>query len=163
MWYSPETVWETLDYYADLGYPIHITEFIPQSSGKTITGGWRDGVWTEEAQAEFAEHMYRLCFGHPAVASFNWWGLSDRYSWLRDGGLIDKEYRPKKVYNMLDTLINEEWTTPEKQTTTDKQGEITFRGFFGTYEVVVTDVQGHIVTYQLHLAKNEQNHWVYTL
>jgi GH35 family endo-1,4-beta-xylanase len=59
---------------------------IPQSGGKPITGGWREGTWTEEAQAEFAEQFYRLCFGHPAVASINWWGLSDRQIWLPGGG-----------------------------------------------------------------------------
>jgi len=163
MWYSPESVWETLDYFARLGYPVHITEFIPQSSGKSITGDWRDGVWTEEAQTEFAEQVYRLCFAHPAVASFNWWGLSDRYSWLRDGGLIDEEYRPKMVYNMLDRLINVEWKTPELSRKTDLRGEITFRGFYGTYDVIVTDARNRIFTYHIHLANNEQNNWIFTL
>ena len=64
-WFSPEKVWTTLDRLGGLGYPLHITEYIPQSGGKPITGGWREGTWTEETQAEFAEQFYRLCFGHP--------------------------------------------------------------------------------------------------
>ncbi|MBN2288404.1 MAG: endo-1,4-beta-xylanase, partial [Candidatus Glassbacteria bacterium] len=73
-WYPPERVWATFDRLAGLGYPLHITEFMPQSSGKEITGGWREGAWTAEAQAEFAEQFYRLSVGHPAVVSVNWWG-----------------------------------------------------------------------------------------
>ncbi len=87
-WFSPEKVRTTLDRLGELGYPLHITEYIPQSGGKPITGGWREGTWTEETQAEFAEQFYRLCFGHPAVVSINWWGLSDRQIWLPGGGLL---------------------------------------------------------------------------
>ena len=67
---------------AELGYPLHITEYIPQSGGKEITGGWRSGTWTEATQAEFAEQFFRLCFGHPAVVSINGWGFTDRRIWL---------------------------------------------------------------------------------
>ena len=43
-WFSPEEVWKTFDLYSRFGYPIHITEFHPQSSGVPITGGWRTGA-----------------------------------------------------------------------------------------------------------------------
>lgn len=32
----------------------------------------------EQTQADFAEQIYRLSFGHAAVASINKWGLSER-------------------------------------------------------------------------------------
>lgn len=110
-WFLPEQVWKTFDLYSAYGHPIHITELHPQSSGKPITGGWRTGTWTPEAQAEFASQFVHLCFGHPSVASINWWGLSDRNIWLPGGGLIDGEYRPKPIYEVLDRLINKEWRT----------------------------------------------------
>jgi len=66
-WFPPKELWDTYDTYTEFGYPIHITEYMPQSSGKEITGGWRKGVWTEENQADFAEQFYRLSFGHPAI------------------------------------------------------------------------------------------------
>ncbi len=110
-WFSPEKVRITLDRLGELGYPLHITEFIPQSGGKPITGGWREGTWTEEAQAEFAEQFYRLCFGHPAVMSINWWGLSDRRIWLPGGGLLTKDFEPKPVYTRLKDLIRRQWQT----------------------------------------------------
>ena len=71
----PEDVWQAFDTFASEGLRIHITEFTPTSSGKEITG-CRHGTWTEDAQAEFAEQMLRLSFGHPNVVSFNFWGDS---------------------------------------------------------------------------------------
>jgi endo-1,4-beta-xylanase len=109
-WFSPVEIYKTFDLYSEFKLPIHITEFIPQSGGKAITG-WREGTWTEETQAEFAEQFYTLAFGYPSVVSINWWGLSDRDIWLPGGGLIDEEYNPKPVYNRLMKLIKEDWMT----------------------------------------------------
>ncbi|MFH1069139.1 MAG: endo-1,4-beta-xylanase, partial [Candidatus Glassbacteria bacterium] len=81
-WYPPREVWKTFDRLGEFGLPLHITEFTPQSSGKPITGGWRTGEWDRELQADFTQQMFTLAFGHPAVVSFNFWGLSDRNSWL---------------------------------------------------------------------------------
>ena len=135
-WFSPEKVRTTLDRLGELGYPLHITEYIPQSGGKPITGGWREGTWTEEAQAQFAEQFYRLCFGHPAVVSINWWGLSDRQIWLPGGGLVRPDLEPKPVYTRLRDLIHREWQT-SLDAKTDEKGQVTFRGFYGAYEVTV--------------------------
>jgi GH35 family endo-1,4-beta-xylanase len=160
VWYDPNELMETLDYYAQLGLPLHITEFIPQSSGNKIKGGWKKGTWTEEAQAEFAAQVYRLCFGHPSVASINWWGLSDRYIWDErpNGGLIDENYRPKLVYNRLKQLIKEEWMTRIEETTS-KDGSISFRGFHGEYKIILTTGDGEINTYRIHIKADEANQW----
>jgi endo-1,4-beta-xylanase len=161
-WFSPEEVWKTFDLYNRFGYPIHITEFHPQSSGVPITGGWRKGSWTTEAQAEFTEQFVKLCFGHPAVASINWWGFSDRNIWLPGGGLVDEEYNPKPVYKMLDKLINQTWRT-NVSTQTDNQGTIFFRGFFGEYEITLNTPDGKTYIYPVHVSKNEENRWVFTI
>lgn len=155
-WFSPEDLWKTYDLYSGMGFPIHITELIPQSSGKDITGGWRTGKWTEAAQAEFTEQFFRLSFGHPGVVSINWWGLSDRNIWLEGGGLIDKEYQPKPVYQVLDKLINETWKT-NLLVQTGKDGKIQFRGFFGNYEVKLTTPDGKVHVYSLHMGKEGNN------
>jgi GH35 family endo-1,4-beta-xylanase len=161
-WFSPEEVWKTFDLYFQLGYPIHITEFHPQSSGVGITGGWRTGSWTAEAQAEFTEQFVNLCFGHPAVVSINWWGFSDRNIWLPGGGLVDEEYRPKPVYNMLDKLINQTWKT-NASVQTDRQGTISFRGFWGEYEITLKAQDGKIHVFPVHVRKNEENKWVFVV
>jgi endo-1,4-beta-xylanase len=161
-WFSPVEVWKTFDLYSRFGYPIHITEFHPQSSGVPITGGWRTGAWTPEAQTEFTEQFVRLCFGHPAVASINWWGFSDRNIWLPGGGLVDAEYQPKPVFIMLDKLINQTWKT-NATVQTDNGGTASFRGFFGEYEITIATPDGKKCFYKVHVSKNEENRWVFTL
>lgn len=160
-WFSPVEVYKTLDLYQEFGLPIHITELIPQSSGKPITGGWRTGTWTEEAQAEFARQFYTLAFGHPAVESINWWGLSDRNIWLKGGGLLDAEYNPKPVYTALLKLIKDDWMTKNLSLTTGKDGTVAFRGFHGTYRVVVTQPDGSQQTREIHLRKQDPNQWTF--
>jgi GH35 family endo-1,4-beta-xylanase len=161
-WYPPKEVWATFDRLASLGYPLHITEFIPQSGGKSITGGWRKGKWTQDTQAEFAEQFFRLSFGHLAVASINWWGLSDRRIWLPGGGLVTKEYEPKMVYNRLRKLVHEEWKTRTK-TRTDEKGALTFRGFFGKYVTTLKTKDGKMKSFDEVLRKDRENRWVFTV
>jgi endo-1,4-beta-xylanase len=161
-WFSPEEVWKTFDLYSRFGYPIHITEFHPQSSGVPITGGWRTGNWTPQTQAEFTEQFVTLCFGHPAVASINWWGLSDRNIWLPGGGLVDEEYQPKPVYIMLDKLINQTWRTNATMQT-DSQGNLSFRGFYGEYEIILNTSGGKMQVFPVHVSRNEENRWVFTV
>jgi GH35 family endo-1,4-beta-xylanase len=162
-WYSPQQFKKTLDFYAELGLPLHITEFIPQSSGEPING-WKEGNWTEENQAEFAEQIYRLSFGHPSVKSINWWGLSDRYIWQErlNGGLIDENYRPKQVYNTIKKLIKEEWTTP-KSVRTLSEGKLNFRGFYGKYKIRITTKEGSVHVFNFHLNKNAQNSYQFKI
>lgn len=162
MWFSPVEMYKTFDLYSEFNLPIHITEFIPQSAGKNITG-WRTGKWTEESQAEFAEQFYTLAFGHPSIASITWWGLSDRDIWLEGGGLIDKEYNPKPVYSRLMKLIKEDWMTKNIQVKTDKNGQAAFRGFFGNYIIVVTKPDGSKQTIDVHLTEKGTNFWKFVL
>lgn len=161
MWFSPAEVVKTFDKFKELGLPLHITEFIPQSSGKEITGGWRHGTWTEEAQAEFAEQFYTLAFAHASMVSIHWWGLSDRFIWLEGGGLLDKNFNPKPVYNTLLKLVKGDWMTKNLKATTNKKGEASFRGFFGKYEIAVTKADGTVKTFNVHLKEKATNRWTF--
>ncbi len=161
-WYPPREVWATFEKLASLGYPLHITEFIPQSGGKDITGGWRRGKWTEDAQAEFAEQFFRLSFGHPAMVSINWWGLSDRRIWLPGGGLITKEYEPKPVYKRLRKLLHDEWRT-NIETRTDERGTTEFRGFHGKYVVTLRRREGKSQSFEAALTKGGPNEWEFAI
>jgi GH35 family endo-1,4-beta-xylanase len=162
-WYSPHQFKKTLDFYAELGLPLHITEFIPQSSGEPING-WKKGNWSQEAQAEFAEQIYRLSFGHPSVKSINWWGLSDRYIWQErlQGGLIDEDYKPKVVYNVIKNLIKEEWTTPKISQKID-DGSVKFRGFYGTYKISLTTESGNVHIFNIDLNNQESNQFEFKI
>ena len=162
MWFSPVEMYKTFDLYKEFNLPIHITEFTPQSSGKDITG-WRTGKWTEETQAEFAVQFYTLAFGYPSIASITWWGLSDKSIWLTGGGLLDQDYNPKPVYTQLLKLIKQDWMTKNVKLTTDKKGQASFRGFFGNYQVTVTQPDGSKKTLDIHLAEKSQNQWKFNL
>jgi GH35 family endo-1,4-beta-xylanase len=145
MWFATPEIVRAFDQMHALGLPLHITEFTPQSSGKAITGGWREGVWTEQAQAEFAADFYTLAFGHPGMKSIHWWGLSDRSIWLPGGGLLDKDLNPKPVYTRLHKLIKEDWMTRGLTLTTDRRGQAKFRGFFGKYQLRIVGRQSSAV------------------
>jgi endo-1,4-beta-xylanase len=160
-WFSPVEVLETFNRLSALGLPLHITEFIPQSSGKPITGGWREGTWTEAAQAYFAEQFYTLAFGHPAMVSIHWWGLSDRMIWLKGGGLLDRDFNPKPVYTRLEKLIKHDWMTKNVRLATGKKGEVAFRGFFGNYRVQVTKPDGTTQRFEAHLAEKSPNQFTF--
>jgi endo-1,4-beta-xylanase len=151
-WLPPEEVRRTLDLYAPLGLPLHLTEFIPQSSGKPIAGGWRTGTWTEEAQADYAEQVYRIAFGHPAVELVNWWAFSDRDAWMPGGGLVTAEYEPKPVYRRLQKLIGEEWRT-SLEAKTDAAGRVAFRGYYGRYAVTLREADGRDHAFTVLLSK----------
>jgi GH35 family endo-1,4-beta-xylanase len=161
-WFAPQETLDTFDALAGLGYPVHVTEFMPQSGGRPIDGGWRTGTWDEQAQADFAEQFFRLTFGHPGTASINWWGLSDNDIWLPGGGLVDERMRPKPVYERLRKLIHEEWKT-RTSAVTDAEGTAAFRGFLGQYDVTVTCPSGAVRRVDLHVRRDEANVRTFTL
>lgn len=162
-WLWPHEMGATLEMYSALEIPMHITEFHQPSWDQPIEGGFRDGNWSETAQADFMEQMYRLCFGHPSVASINYWGFSDRRIWIEGGGLIDDEYRPKPVFEMLKALIKGEWMTQSFTTQTDENGEIDFRGFYGKYEIVLPQTGQQHPSFDFHLSANKENGIKFTL
>jgi len=163
MWFSPQEIVSTFNELDELKLPLHITEFIPQSSGKNITGGWREGIWTEEAQAEFAEQFYTLAFGHPSMVSIHWWGLSDKMIWLKGGGLLDRDMNPKPVYSRLLKLIKEDWMTKNMTLRTTAKGGVNFKGFFGEYEIIVTKEDGSKQTISVHLSNDGPNKWAFKI
>jgi GH35 family endo-1,4-beta-xylanase len=163
LWLSPQEVWDTLEMYAGLGIPIHVTEIHQPCSERAIQGGWREGTWSEKAQTEYVAQLYRLFFGHPSVVSINYWGFSERTIWLKGGGLVDEEYRPKPVFDALKRLIKGEWTTPPISATTDAEGKVSFRGFHGTYRVSLKQPGKKHPAYRVHVARGEDNRWAFTL
>jgi hypothetical protein len=80
--------------------------------------------------------FYRVCFAHPAVRAITWWDLSDQGSWLPGGGMLRADMSPKPVYEQLQRLIHQEWTT-RLDAATDADGRLAFRGFRGTYRLTL--------------------------
>lgn len=148
-----ERVQRVLDHYATLGKELHITEFEPAASGQKITGSHRQGVWDEASQADYAVKFYRVCFAHPAVRAITWWDLINLGSFIPGGGMLRRDLSPKPVYEQLKQLIHKEWKT-KASGTTDAEGRFAFRGFFGTYKVVIT-VDGKPIEKQFHFGKGD--------
>jgi GH35 family endo-1,4-beta-xylanase len=146
-WFHPQKFWDTLERYRELNLPIHITEFHPHSLGAPISGGYREGTWSEESQAEFARMMYTLAFGHPSVVSFTWWDFTENDSYIKGSALLNKDLSPKPAYRVLDQLINHDWKT-HVQLRTDADGQAVARGFFGDYEVRVGSGSAPPATFQ---------------
>ena len=132
---------EILDIYDSYGYPMHISEI-------TIPGSAQNAE-NEEIQAYLVEELYRTWFATRNMKSIVWWNLADGYAAYAPlgsnqgenrcgGGLLRFDMSKKPAYEVLDNLINKEWNT-SFETFVGKNGELTFRGFYGEYEIIVDD------------------------
>lgn len=114
-----------LDYLGDLGLPLKITEFDINVNAVTMT--------EVEQAAEYAKIM-RIAFSHPKVEGFLYWGFWDSRHWIPGAGLFRTDKTAKPAADSVYKLIHTTWTTT-KQLTTDANGQVKFRGFYGTYTV----------------------------
>lgn len=136
---DPEICFKILDTLGKFGLPLEITEVTVPTFG--------EGEEYEELQAELLKILYSVWFSHPMVDTVVYWNQFDGYCYVGDenwnenncrGGLFHHDLTPKKSAQMLKKLITEEWHT-EGTKTTDENGYIEFRGFFGDYEFDVED------------------------
>jgi GH35 family endo-1,4-beta-xylanase len=162
-WFSPEEIWQTCELFGmQLGYPIYFTEFWQVSDPqRKMTGARSAGQWSPELQADAIEQFYRVAFGHPAVQAIIYFGMIDGETESPTLGLLDANFQPKPAWTRLKKLIQEEWHT-RQSASTDANGVHRFRGFFGRYEVRVTEA-GQQRTFHAHLAKGQPNNWSFTV
>jgi len=139
---------EFLDALASVGKPIHITEYSVPSAWDAISENYEVGYWrrpwSEEVQAEYMDAFLRLAFAHPSVHSITWWNALDREAVVTHGGLIRPDKTPKPALGALAERIAG-WTT-QGSATTNGDGEFSFSGFAGDYELTLTvgDVEHRI-------------------
>jgi GH35 family endo-1,4-beta-xylanase len=149
--YDPIQLYKHMDLYANFGKPLQITEItIPAYS-------WE--AEDEEIQAKIIEYLYTIWFGHPNVEQIIYWNMVDGYAhlWSSDpekikasqgdmtigenyyhGGLLRFDLSPKPAFYTIKNLFENVWHT-EESLITDEKGEITFKGFFGEYEIELND------------------------
>lgn len=92
------------------------------------------------------EKLYSLWFSYPNVEQIVYWNLPDGYAAFTTpgnmaegenyyrGGLLRFDMSEKPAYKRLKRLIKEVWTTDE-ELTANENGEVSFLGFYGEYEV----------------------------
>jgi endo-1,4-beta-xylanase len=157
-WFHPAIVAATLDRFAALGKPIHITEFGVQTDATAVTGRYLSGPWDAERQAAYFRQFYTVCFGHPQVEAITAWEFDDARAWMPGGGLLDGSWARKPAYDALARLLHEEWRTA-LTATTGAGGRAAFRGFYGDYELEAVFADGSRTTRRFTLARGGAPEW----
>ncbi|MDX9867417.1 MAG: endo-1,4-beta-xylanase, partial [Kiritimatiellia bacterium] len=149
----PAALRETYVKYGRLNRPLYISEI-------TIPTTLASGAEGEALQACAVENLYRLWFSVPAMAGITYWNLCDGAAWKTEGrtlaGLLDPQMREKPAYQTLCRLIQREWNT-QAQTVSDAQGKASFRGFYGTYDVVAR-IGDKTQAFEIKLGKDTPTH-----
>ena len=149
---DPMLYFKGLDVIAELGLPLEITEVTVPTLG--------DAAEDEELQADMLKLWYSVWFSHPAVDTIVYWNTVDGYAYTGDsnwvenncrGGLWHHDLTPKKSAIMLKKLFGEIWHT-DLELTTDKNGYVEFRGFFGEY---TAEAEGK--EFEIAIHKNESS------
>lgn len=150
---SPDELFQMLDDLAKTGKVVHLTEITMPSDGAPVKSSFLSGEWTPELQGRYYRYLYTLAFSHPAVKAITLWAMWDGASWLKEGGIISRDWTPKPAYHALDDLINREWMTSVEGRTAE-DGSFTFRGFHGRYEVTL-ERYGKTQSTEVHIAGTE--------
>ncbi|MBR2353188.1 MAG: endo-1,4-beta-xylanase, partial [Clostridia bacterium] len=165
---NPEGLYKHMDLYAGLGKPLQITEVtLPAYS-------WEKE--DEEIQAEILENLYSIWFSHPSVEQIVYWNLVDGYAHLWDpdpeaikasqgdmtlgenyfyGGLLRFDMTPKPAYFKIKDLLQKKWHT-EEEVVTDENGCVSFKGFFGGYDLEIV-TEGNSVKESFALSSKQEN------
>ncbi len=96
----------------------------------------RPSIGNEREAAKRVAAFYTLCFSHPAVQAIFWKGVSDREPGVNGQGLLRDDLSPKHAHKTLLKLVRSIWHTRVRGQL-DSLGWFRFRGFFGSYRVVI--------------------------
>ncbi len=133
IWNDPMMYFRALDIMGELGKPLEITEVTVPTFG--------DSEEAEQLQADMLKLWFSIWFSHPAIDCIVYWNTIDGYTFATEkwnenncqGGLWHNDLTPKKSAEALKALFSEIWHT-DLEVTTDEDGYIEFRGFYGEYE-----------------------------
>ncbi len=146
--WSNKDIWNVCEKFAPLNIPLHFTELTILSGDRmaaddwdyaTTRTGWKTTAKGEASQAKDVLRVYRLIFSHPSTRAITWWDLSDDNAWMgAPSGLLRKDLSEKLAYKYLMKLVHGEWWT-DKTLTADDAGCVSFRGYYGDYELSAED------------------------
>lgn len=143
-YWGREKLENVLSRFSRFGLPIHFTEntlvsgeLMPkhiEDLNDWVVPSWPTMPEGEERQAREMEEMYRVLFAHPMVEGITNWDATDG-KWLgAPSGVLRQDNTAKPAYELLDRLINREWTT-DIEVRTDGEGQVRFDGMRGSYEL----------------------------
>ena len=135
---------DTIEYYSHFEKSVFVSEL-------SYSGNWRDET-TDEAAAEWAKYAYTIAFSKPYVTGVVWIP-GNNPGW--PGYFFNTDGSARPVVDAIGSLIHS-WTTSGAGTT-NEQGEITFRGFAGQYEISWLDQEGIEQISTIQISQNTQN------
>ena len=156
--YNPIHLYDVLDLYAKTGKRLQITEM--------TLSAYTDSDENEELQAQLLKNIYSVFFSHPAMEAIIYWNLADGYAAFAPhgdmtvgenvyrGGLLRFDMTEKPAFKMLKYLFNELWHT--ETTLSTNNGELSFRGFFGDYDLLI-HVDGKTIPHRISLSRDKLN------
>jgi endo-1,4-beta-xylanase len=162
-YWGEDTMLAMVDRFARYGLPLHLTE-TSLVSGDLMPAhivdlndhqvpSWPSTPEGEARQADDVERHYRSLVGHPSVEAITYWGITDADAWLGAPiGLVRADGTPKPAYEVLRSLVKEEWWLAPTTMRTDERGQVQVRGFRGEYRV---DVGGSTTDFTINDASPE--------
>lgn len=86
--------------------------------------------------ADYLRDSMIACFSHSAYDGFLLWGYWEGSHWLPEAALWRKNWQPKPAALVWEDWVGKRWHT-RRTLESDATGRITWRGFKGTYSLVV--------------------------
>ena len=116
----PEKILSILDYYAQLGKKISISEFTMD-------------VKDAEVRKQYSKDFITAAFSHPSVSEFLFWGIQGEKA-----DIYTKDWEHGIMGEAFFELVHGEWKT-NLVVESNKKGMAKGNGFYGTYEYTYVD------------------------
>jgi hypothetical protein len=88
----------------------------------------------EQLAADYTRDVLIATFSHPAYSSFLFWGFWEGSHWKPEAASWNKDWTIRPRGAVIEEWITQRWHT-QLTAKTNAQGQLTFRGFPGWYEV----------------------------
>ncbi|MGO9094981.1 MAG: endo-1,4-beta-xylanase [Bryobacteraceae bacterium] len=139
---TAEAFLATLDrLHAETGLPIHLTE---------ISAKFPDA----NRRGDLLEMLFRLGFSHEAVEAIMLWGFGAKTHWMGpEAALMNADGTLNAAGDRISRLLRDEWST-RGDGATGADGCLAFRGFYGSYEMVVRAPGRREIVQEVRLTKS---------
>ena len=136
----PEKVLELLSFYATLGKKISISEFTMD-------------IQDPEIREQYTKDFLTVAFSHPNVSEFLFWGFVEDERKKVD--IYNKDWSIGTMGKAYFSLVHDQWKTNLVGTTNDN-GFVGSRGFFGEYEYSMV-YNNKLITGTFNVLPNKSN------